>query len=342
MNIGKRIQEERKRQNITLEDLAKQVGNISKATLSRIENSEGPKNEPSFNLMVKLSQILGVQLEHFAYGVKSESEMINENFEEIIEHMTIGNDDKRILRSITDWRLKKSILALGPLQKFMMNVKEDRFRVIEVISKKELFMDGSVRQNWKMIMQALTDDLHYYRHRYSRSEKNQYHRYTEFKIVGDIKMDNNEKEGIQPVIIVNSPQFVYFNIPLNSPTKKGQKITLEWTEEYQNGHAMSKSLLGLNNDFEERSAYFVLYNPTDHLRKEIVFPGNVSLSNEDIYPDVEKHILDKRIKNLEEISKIRNNNLFSVKKVKNKLKAILEVSNPKPGSAYYIRWKVPN
>jgi XRE family transcriptional regulator, regulator of sulfur utilization len=75
MELGRRIRNERKKANLTLEDLAKQIG-ISKMTLQRIETG---KTSPSIAVLGDIANALGAPITSFIDETQGFIKVFNKN-----------------------------------------------------------------------------------------------------------------------------------------------------------------------------------------------------------------------------------------------------------------------
>jgi transcriptional regulator with XRE-family HTH domain len=92
-NLGKKIQEFRKRQNLTQDKLSEILG-IDIVSLSKIETG---RNYPTSENLTKIALVLNVQPEElFEFNDLTNEEM----FEEIFKRISLIKDDKKKLEKV--------------------------------------------------------------------------------------------------------------------------------------------------------------------------------------------------------------------------------------------------
>jgi transcriptional regulator with XRE-family HTH domain len=110
MNAGSRIKNLRKNKNLSQTELAQLMG-LTSGAMSAIEVG---KNNPTAELLIKLSDFFNVSTDYLLKGVESER-TITENEQEVIEIMRGDDDFKKAVTKAASFK-KKAISYLGSYQ----------------------------------------------------------------------------------------------------------------------------------------------------------------------------------------------------------------------------------
>ena len=97
--LSKKLKKARENKSLTLEQLAKKVDS-SKSYIWQIENER--KNKPSFDIVVKISKILGITLDYLANEDDTKMPLNQENICFLKKFDELDKDSKEITEQLID------------------------------------------------------------------------------------------------------------------------------------------------------------------------------------------------------------------------------------------------
>jgi len=102
-SLSKKIKETRKKKKLTLERLAKAVGS-SKSYMWQVENAH--KNNPSFDIVVKIAKVFGVPLDYFANPHDTQLSTDDKNNYFLSRFNELDDDSKELIENLIEHLIK--------------------------------------------------------------------------------------------------------------------------------------------------------------------------------------------------------------------------------------------
>lgn len=335
MKLNERLKLERESQGMSVRELARRAG-LSSAHLLRIER--GACQSPSFEYVVKIATVLGVDLDKLVDEISPDIEKTKEDFRRLVDFSEVSGIHRKRLLEVNDVVLMKGVLSLKSFENMMRVMIENCLRVVRVKAEKRISREGNVKQKWIVEVEVIGEEAYYYQHRFSRIEVRSGRQYENFSITKCKVAMNKKVTEVEPKILVNQPDFVYNKIPFPSALTRGQKAVLNWEDSYDRGHIMSKKQLEGGEAFKERSAFLQLYSPTEELIKTLLFPKG--FDNRNIFFPYAV-VAKTRRKDDEETKRLVKEGCLRRRKVNGKPVVTLKVKRLKPRTWYYIGWQIP-
>lgn len=333
MDIGKKIESERKQQQLSREELAEAIGK----TVDFVGKVERGARRISVEDLARVGNVLGRPLEFFM-GEAKEPEVERE-LQRLIESAKLGPQDSAELQRLPRLRSKEAVVNL------VQRLENRRFGIFrqEIFeAEREVMLDGACRSWWRRRIQVLDEELPALKLRYMRSSDvwpTSCEGFTVSLLKERCRCDRG-KMRVEDIHVQTN--LVFYSVRFDPPLKRGDIADICCEQFHPRAYIMVREKVEelirdkkfIENVPKERTGISI-FVPTDFLRRRITFPEGYEIS------DIDLDVLIWRTRLHDEYDRLRTEQCLTKMKVGSRWILELAVKQPVVGAAYHIKWKPP-